>query len=620
MSDALKIAVQITAIDMLSGVVKRVRDSVLSLGGASDKVKRDFDDMTRHITAGLKSLAVSAYALNKVKPGIAVAGELQESIIDVKLNLMESGKAAKALDAELAQVKATAIDVSKVAPFSAQEVVGIENTFLKAGLALKDVTAKGGAAWAATALATISKEAPAAIADALVTTATPFNVKGGQFGELADWIQRVDAASVTTIPELMEGMKYVAGTASIMKVSWRDTVQALGVIAQSGIRGSMGGTALNDFLIRLNGTSRETRRIMKELNEFLAGKGGGKLEFFDKAGKLKPVTTIINDMRQAMTKLTDRQKMFVMEKIFGEQGARAALALIKQGEGSWENIGEQIKNAASLQDKMSERLKGFNANMKALGGTTKTTVATLFDPLLSPLSRIASMLNDNVADIGKVAEKNPALASAVSYGAASVAIGAGIYGIERLIRGGAAGGRVLKGMGGVGGFLKSLGGTAVGIAEGKAVQAATGVTPVFVTNWPAGGIVAPGTSSAKTAGDIAAGAGGAAALRGAGFMPAAGKLALAGLAGYGVGWFLNQNMAAMADLVSGGKYKGAGWFGDMYYDWRHTYSPVARQEKPEVKNTVNLNIQIDNDRIVADSDDLSTHTEVKLHRGGFALQ
>ena len=497
MSDVMKLAIEITAIDMLSSVIERVKKSVISIGGSTGKVKQDFDNMAQHITAGLKAIAVSSYALSKVKPGVTAAADMQEAIIAVKLNLMEAGKNASELNAELAQVKSTAIDVSKIAPFSAQEVVEIENTFLKAGLALKDVTAKGGAAWAATALATISKEAPATIADAMVMMAVPFNIKGGQFADLANWLQKVDAASVTTIPELMEGMKYVSGTAAVMKVSWQDTLQALGVLAQSGLRGSMGGTALNDFLLRLTGTSRETRKIMKELNHFLAKQGGGKVEFFDKAGKLKGLPTIIKDLREAMSKLNDKQQLFVMEKIFGEQGGRAALALMKQGEGSWENIGEAAKKQAELVDKLNESLKAFNASLKATAGTGRTTLGQLFTPLLDPLRQVSDLLNDILGKIGQATVKSPLIAKSVSYGAAGLVGAAGAYGLWRLGRGAKMGTQVLKGAGGIKGLLGGMFGTAAGVAKGKAVEAATGVTPVFVTNWPAsfGGAIPMGPSS-----------------------------------------------------------------------------------------------------------------------------
>jgi TP901 family phage tail tape measure protein len=606
MSNVMNLALQITAVDMLSSVVERIKRSVLSLGPASNKVKHDFDTMTRSITTGLKAIAVGSYALHKTMPGVRAAGDLQEAMIDVKLNLMEQGKAAKVLNAELATVRSTAIDISKVAPFGAQEVVGIQNTFLKAGLKLNDVTAKGGAAWAATALATISKEAPATIADAMVTMATPFNLKGGQFKDLANWVQKVDSASVTTIPELMEGMKYVSGTAAMMKVSWQDTTQALGVIAQSGLRGSMGGTALNDFLIRLNGTSRETRKIMKALNSYLATKGGGKVEFFDQAGKMKKLPVIINDLRGAMSKLNDHQKMFVMEKIFGEQGARAAMALIKEGEGSWENIGESIRKSVDLQDKMGERLTGFNANLKALAGTAKTTLAAIFDPLLAPLSKMLSMLNDVAAAIGKIASESPALSAIVSGGAIAVGAGAAGYGLFSLLRGGAAGAKVLKGMGGVKGILKGLGGTAAGIAEGKAVQAVTGVTPVFVTNWPAGGI--GGAAEAAAGAAAASKAGWLKKLATAAPVVAGGKMALALAAGGAVGTGLNMAAGGVASAVSGGQYKGVEWLGHLIYDL------FNKREEPEVKNNIAIDLKVDQSgRVQGNSSDMNT--VVSLNRG-----
>jgi len=484
----MTVALQFSAIDMVSGIAARVRNSIMSLGSASKEVKKDFDEMSRQITTGLKAIAASAYMINKIRPGVAAAGELQEAMIDVKMNLMESGKNAADLNKELAEVRRTAVDVSKVAPFGAKEVVDIENVFLKAGLKIQDVVGKRGAAYAATALATLSKELPETIAESMVMMSTPFNVKGSQFGELADFIQRVDAASATTIPELMEGMKYLSGTAAAMKLSWQDTLKLQGLVAQSGLRGSMGGTSLNAFLIRLTGGTRGVKHMLLKINAMLEGRGAKPLEFFDKQGKLKTIPAIIDNMRQAMKKLTDQEKMVVMQRVFGDEGARAAIALIKEGDASWESFGQSVERAADITKKMDERLKGLNANIKALAGTSKTTLAALFDPLLAPLAKVLSMLNDVVGKIGEIADKGPVLSGIFSGGLTVGALGVGAYGLYKLIKGGMAGSRVLKGMGGLKGMLAGMGGTAAGIAKGKAVEAATGVQPVFVTNWPAGGL------------------------------------------------------------------------------------------------------------------------------------
>jgi TP901 family phage tail tape measure protein len=109
-------------------------------------------------------------------------------------------------------------------------------------------------------------------------------------------------------------------------------------------------------------------------------------------------------------------------------------------------------------------------------------------------------------------------------------------------------------------LLRKLAGAAGGLAEGKALEAAAGVTPVFVVNMPGGGIL--GSGIGVTAGDAAAAAGGGAkvfgriragaavlstvplgtipALGGSALATAAGAVGAAGLAGYGVGTLISK--------------------------------------------------------------------------------
>jgi len=619
----MTVALQFTAIDVVSGIAARVSRSIANLGASSQKVKHDFDEMTRHITTGLKAIAASAYLVNKIRPGITAAGDLQEAMIDVRMNLMESGKNAQTLSAELADIRRTAVDVAKIAPFSATDVVAIENVFLKAGLKIQDVVGKRGAAYAATALSTLSKEPPDVIAEAMVMMATPFGIKGGQFGELADFIQRVDAASATTIPELMEGMKYLSGTAAEMKLSWQDTLKLQGMMAQSGLRGSMGGTALNAFLTRLTGGTREVKRLMPQINAMLAGRGAKPLKFFDKQGNMKTIPDIIDTMRQAMKKLNDQEKLIVMNRIFGDQGARAALALIREGEGSWQSFGDAVERAATLEDKMNERLEGLNANIKTLAGTARTTLAALFDPLLAPLTKTFKLLNDITGKIGEVAGEQKALSYGVSGGVVAGALTLGAYGIYKLIKGGKLGASVLKGMGGFKGLFAGLGSTGAGIAKGKAVEAATGVTPVFVTNWPTGGIggatgilpgliiggggmlkILPLLKAVGTLAAITAALAGASKLMGLIGPAAAGMVA--GADGVHIGTKINESLDVFSQKISGGKNAN---LGEMIYDFIHA-------DPPEVKNNFNIKFEgVGDGRIKATTDDMNTH--IKLARGFF---
>ena len=87
-------------------------------------------------------------------------------------------------------------------------------------------------------------------------------------------------------------------------------------------------------------------------------------------------------------------------------------------------------------------------------------------------------------------------------------------------------------------------------------------------------------------------------------------LAGAGIAGYEIGSLLNEGMAAIADKLSGGKYKNEGWLGDMLYDFLH------KAENPNVKNDIKLNINIDKDgRVTADNGSRNTDLKIDLDRG-----
>jgi TP901 family phage tail tape measure protein len=592
MNNELKLALQLSFIDIASAGLDRMRRNIRALGDDARKVQRDFDIMERSITRGLKAVAVVNYSINRLRPGIAAAASLQEATLNVKMNLMESGQNAGDLAKQLATVRATAIDIQKQMPFGAKEVMGIENVLLKAGLNMKDVTAKGGAAWAAAALATISGESPQAMGEGLISMASPFNIKGGQFGELANFIQKIDQASVTTIPEIVEGMKYVAGTAANMKVSWQDTLTAMGAMSQQGLRGSMAGTSLNDFLIRMVGTSRIERKVLEGLNNELRTSGKAPLEFFQ-GGHLKSLPAIINNLRTSLGGLTDQKRMFVLQKIFGAEGARAAFALIHQGAGSWEEVAAGVGKAADAAAKLDTRMEGLTANIKSLMGTSTTTAAAVFDPWLRPLREMASLANDAVAALGLLAGRHPGATAGANAILGGALLGVGAYGLYSLGRGGLAGARVLKGLGGIKGILSNMGKTSLGIAEGKAVEAATGVTPVFVTNWPAsmGGLGGESGSTVVAAGKR---------------LPWIAGAGVAGAALAGIPFSFWMSEAARQN----------GWSSRTYGHNSREYEVMGIGGRG-IKNDIKLDIQIDGSgRVFSRSNDLNTSINT-VPRGGF---
>ena len=500
---------QLTMIDLLSGVVGRAKTSILSLGDAGKTVKKDFDDMTRNITSGLKAIAIAGYALHKIKPGVAAAADLQESLIEVRMSLMRSGKDASTLGDELKQVRDTAVDLQKITPFSAQDVVSVQKELMNSGLEFQDVVGKG-AARAAMMLATITKQAPETAASAMLGVGIPYHLKGNEYGEVADVIQKHVMSGRMKLPQLTEALPYINTVAKNFKLPWHDMLTGLAVLGEQSILGSHAGTSLADFYERLVGTSRISRRALAGINQELRQKGKAPLKFWDDKGELKPTLELIKTLRSSLGSFDTHKKMYYLEKIFGKEGGRGALGLMSEGAGSWEFVKQKLNEVAGAEEKMTERLKGFNASLTALGGTSKTTLATLFDPMLNPLSLIAQTLNDVVGNIGLLADQKPIVATIFSGVVAGTAVTAGVLGLAKLATGAVSGLAVLRGLRGIPGF--SL---AAGVAEGKALQAATGVNSVFVVNWPASlggaGSTAASIAEAAAAGGAAGGVAGGAA-------------------------------------------------------------------------------------------------------------
>lgn len=238
----------------------------------------------------------------------------------------------------------------------------------------------------------------------------------------------------------------------------------------------------------------------------------------------------------------EAQKSNALKKLFGEQGMPVALALLNEGKGSFAEISRAMEASISLQEKLRVSMEGFNKQLQSLRGTTRSLIAGLFLPALAPLTALLAKTNDWLTALGKAEQKNESIGKAVS-GVSFGALGAGAA--VSALAGGAAlyyGRKALTGVGGIKGLFGSAASATAGIATGKAVEAAAGVTLVFVTNWPAG--FGAGSALAETAAGGLAAKGKSVLSWLAGNISSLAKttlpVAIAGTAGYGAGTLLNN--------------------------------------------------------------------------------
>jgi TP901 family phage tail tape measure protein len=579
------VAIQLTIVDLLSKGVDSIKNRLESLSHASKELQQDFDRMGKSFKYAMIAGIATKEILRGLKPAISVAGDLQAEMLGVQAELMGAGKNAQALNSELRAIKATAFAVQAWTPFDMTQIVALEKALIKAGASVEEVTGKTGAAAAAAALAVYENMDPVRTGEALIGIGTPFKITADKYMELADTISRAASASTVGAAEIAETAKYAAGPMASLGRSNREMLALSAVMAQVGVSGSMAGTSLKNFF--LEATKHKMLR--------------------DAQGNLLPTLKIVAKLREMLKGKGDADQQSALKKLFGEQGMPVAIALLNEGKGSYEEIVRAMEQSASLQDKLNKSMEGFRNQFTSLKGTFKSTIADLFQPALPVLTSLIAKTNEFVASIGNASQQSDKVGKAVS----GISLGAAATGTAATVLLGGAGlyyGRkVLTGAGGIKGLLKGAGGTAAGIAEGKAVEAATGVTPVFVTNWPAnlGGSVNP----AQTAAEMAKGAKTLFPTMGKIFTkigsiaktPLAagiGKGALAAAGGWTIGSFLESSFIK-------------GWWGEKLFDF-------LNPEKAKLlnQNTINVSLSVDkNGRMYAESND--PNSKINLKRGGF---
>lgn len=577
MSDALNLALTISFAEIGGGILRRVKDRIRGTGQAAQQVRRDFDDMERSLRKGIKTLAITGYVAKKLEPGVKAAADLQEQLLGARAELMGTTKDAAALGNQLKQIQSTAFNVQAFTPFNQAQIVELEKNLVKSGARIQAIVGKQGAAAAAAALATYENMDPTETGKALIGIGTPFKVKADNYMGLADDISRAASASTVGAQEIAESAKYAAGPMAALKRTPKEMLALVATMAQVGVTGTMAGTGIKNFFLQAS-----KYKVFKQAN-----------------GELKSTADIIDILHKKLDSKGSAEQQSILTKVFGQEGLPVAIALMQKGDGSFEDILDKMRQAAPLQDKLNEAMKGFNKQLTSLQGTSTSTISGLFQPALAPLTQLVAKSNELMANLGHASANSKGLNEAVSYGSMGI-VGAGaLLGGAMILKGGIAGAKVLKG-------LKGLGGMAGGVAVGKTLEAAAGVTPVFVVNMPGGlgGSMPGGFGGKGIPGDIAqkvrklsnwdilkkANMGEIKALGPAAMLRSAGYVGLAGAGGYAIGSQIYDHGIAgtsLGDKIGSGIAHVLSLFGN-----EEAKAAIAANERAQQLNGT-IKIQVD---------------------------
>lgn len=159
-----------------------------------------------------------------------------------------------------------------------------------------------------------------------------------------DQLAKTASKSNTSVAQLGDAILTVGGTAKTLSGGTTELNAALGVLADNGIKGAEGGTALRNIILSLSTPTDKAAKKMKELG----------LEVYDAEGNMRPLNDIFADLNGTLSGMNQGEQLDVLNTLFNKVDLKSANALLAKDTEEWKNLEASINDAKGAAENMAE--------------------------------------------------------------------------------------------------------------------------------------------------------------------------------------------------------------------------------------------------------------------------
>ncbi|WP_462385187.1 phage tail tape measure protein [Intestinibacillus massiliensis] len=357
-----------------------------SLGAAANKAS---STLGKGLQAAGK-LALGAATATAAAAGAALAGIGSYAVkagSDFEAGMSEVRAISGATSADMDVLSAKAKEMGETTKFSASESAEALKYMAMAGWKTQQMV---DGLPGIMNLAAASGESLGSVSDIVTDALTAFGLQAADSAHFADVLAKAASSSNTNVGLMGATFKYVAPVAGALKYSVEDTAVAVGLMANAGIKGEQAGTALRSMLTNLAKPSDQVAQYMDAIG----------LSMTTANGQVKPLNTLLEEMRQKFSGLTDAEKAEYAAGIAGKEGMSGLLAIINTAPSDFNKLTQEIGNAngaaKEMADTMNDNLQGqvtlMQSNLEGVG-------IKIYDNLQGPLKDAVRVTNDSISEI-----------------------------------------------------------------------------------------------------------------------------------------------------------------------------------------------------------------------------
>ena len=214
----------------------------------------------------------------------------------------------------------------------------------------------------------------ATTSDIVTDALTAFGLSASDSGHFADVLAKASSNANTNVSMLGESFKYAAPVAGALGYSAEDTAIALGLMANAGIKGSQGGTALRGSLTRLIKPTDDAAALMEQYG----------LSMTNADGSIKSLGEVMNMLRDKLGGLTEAEQAQVAAQIFGQEAMSGMLAIINASDSDYAKLTDAIYDADGAAQQMADTMLDNLSGQLTLLKSALEGLAIQFGEILVP--------------------------------------------------------------------------------------------------------------------------------------------------------------------------------------------------------------------------------------------
>lgn len=383
---------------------------MINLGSAYGEIQigtEDAERKTKSLAETMRSVG-TGMSLAITTPLAAIAGTSLKAAAGFEQSMNQIQVISSATGQQMNELQAQALQLGKDTVFSAGEAADGFLELSKSGFTVEQSMAAIGGVLDLASAGGLSVASAAEIASNAINS---FQRPASDASKIANLLAAGANASSVEVTDLADSLRQSGAVMNTYGQSIENTVTALGILGNAGLKGSDAGTSLKQMFLSLAAPTDKAGKLMNSLG----------IKIYDANGAMLPFEGILNQVRNGLTGMTEEQRNAAMATIFGSDAVRAANILLQAGTDGWDAMAKAVTKAGSAQEVAQARQKGLSGAIEYFRGTMESLLISYWLPFLDSLGNAIRW----IADLASAFSNLPRSIQAAAFAFIAVLVAAG---------------------------------------------------------------------------------------------------------------------------------------------------------------------------------------------------